>query len=126
MECVTWALWVIFVGHCHGSNSWVILVGKTCGSFSWVKLVGQTCGWFSLVKLVVQTRWSFLVINCHWPFLCLGILGTLTSQNCPTILVRLWALRNFSGNSNIYNLLYALFPTFQYFFSSGILEFYPP
>ena len=52
------------VGHSRGSNSWVILVGHYRGSLSQVKLVGQT-------------RWSFLVIHCHWSFLCLTLLGSV-------------------------------------------------
>ena len=76
-----------------------------------------------------SNSWSFLIIHCHWSFVCLELLGTLRSQNCPTILVRLWVLVTLSENPNIYNFLYAfLFLPYSnlFLFSFGILEFYPP
>ena len=108
--------WIIILGQARRSNSKVILVGQTGGSNWWVVLVGQTCG-------------SFLVIHYRWSFLCLELLDTLRSQNCQTILIRLWILVTFSEISNIYNLLYAfLFFLYSnlFLFSSRLLELYPP
>ena len=116
------------VGHPRGPFSWVKLVGQTRGSFSYVKLVGHSRGSISWVKLVSHSRGSnswvkFLVIYCHWSFLCLELLGTLRSQNCPIILVRLWILITFSDLQFV--ICISLFPTFQYFsfffWDSGIL-----
>ena len=110
----------ILVGQTRESNSWVKFVGHSRWSFSWVILVGHSCG---------SNSWLFLVIHYHWSFLCLVLLGTLKSQNYPTILFRLWILVTFSKNSNIYNLLHAfLFSLHSNIFlvSSRILEFYPP
>ena len=117
------------VGHSRGSFSWVVLVGHSCGSNSWVILVAHSGGSNSWVKHVGHSCWSFLVIHYHWSFLCLELLGTPRSQNCPTILVRLWILVTFSKIFNIYNLPYGfLFFLYSNIFllSSWILEFYPP
>ena len=116
-------------GHSRGSLSWFILMSHSRGSNLWVILVGHSRWSFSRVKPVIQARWSFLFIHCHWLLLFLKLLGTLRSQNCPTISVRLWKLVTFSEIFNIYNLLYAfLFFLYSnnFLFSSGILEFYPP
>ena len=124
--------WVILVGQTRGSFWWVILVGQTSGLNLWVKLASHSRGSNSRVILAGHSRgsnsWSFLVIHCHWSFLCLELLGTLRCQNCPKMLVRLWILVPFSKNSNIYDLLNAFlfFLHSSIFFSSGIMEFYPP
>ena len=125
--------WVKLVGHSRGSFSRVILVGQTCGSFSWVKLVGDSRGSFSWVKLVshsgVSNSWVILAHSLPLVILVPQTPGTLRSQNCPKISVRLWILITFSENWNIYNLLYGFLFFLHstiFLFSPRILEFYPP
>ena len=138
--------WVKLVGHSRGSNSWVILVGRSRGSFLWVKLVdhsrgsnswvilvGHSRGSFSWVKLVshsgVSNSWVILAHSLPLVILVPQTPGTLRSQNCPKLSVRLWILITFSENWNIYNLLYGFLFFLHstiFLFPPRILEFYPP